>query len=119
MLGSENRTGRGICIWFTGLSGAGKSTSAERLTAHIREAGFVDVEVSEEELRVPFRNAREIMADPMIRAVAMGEWRWICGFDEGGDALLHEIERSLDTYFGGGPLSLTVRAGLVDARSAS
>ena len=39
MLGSENRTGRGICIWFTGLSGAGKSTSAERLTALVRGRG--------------------------------------------------------------------------------
>ena len=39
MLGSENRAGRGVCIWFTGLSGAGKSTTAERLTALVREHG--------------------------------------------------------------------------------
>ncbi len=41
MLGSENRAGRGVCIWFTGLSGAGKSTTAERLTALVREHGRI------------------------------------------------------------------------------
>jgi sulfate adenylyltransferase len=39
MLGSEKQAGHGACIWFTGLSGAGKSTTAERLTALLREHG--------------------------------------------------------------------------------
>lgn len=30
---------RGVTIWFTGLSGAGKSTISERLEAHLRSAG--------------------------------------------------------------------------------
>jgi sulfate adenylyltransferase len=30
---------QGVCIWFTGLSGAGKSTTAELLTAKLLEAG--------------------------------------------------------------------------------
>ena len=33
MPGGKNNAGHGVCIWFTGLSGAGKSTTAERLTA--------------------------------------------------------------------------------------
>ena len=37
--GSENHAGRGVCVWFTGLSGAGKSTTAERLTALLLEDG--------------------------------------------------------------------------------
>ena len=31
--------GRGVCVWFTGLSGAGKSTTAERLTTLLLEHG--------------------------------------------------------------------------------
>ncbi len=30
---------QGVCIWFTGLSGAGKSTTAEVLTVRLQEAG--------------------------------------------------------------------------------
>ena len=32
-------SGQGACVWFTGLSGAGKSTTAEALTACLRERG--------------------------------------------------------------------------------
>ena len=31
---------KGVTVWFTGLSGAGKSTIAERLIALLRESGF-------------------------------------------------------------------------------
>lgn len=33
------KTERGVCLWFTGLSGAGKSTIAEAVTARIQERG--------------------------------------------------------------------------------
>ncbi|MBI4310317.1 MAG: adenylyl-sulfate kinase [Chloroflexi bacterium] len=35
----KNPTERGVTIWFTGLSGAGKSTISEKLEAHLRTAG--------------------------------------------------------------------------------
>ena len=35
-----NDAGHGVCIWFTGLSGAGKSTTADRLTALLQEHGW-------------------------------------------------------------------------------
>ena len=35
----EHSPGRGVCVWFTGLSGAGKSTTAERLTTLLLEHG--------------------------------------------------------------------------------
>ena len=37
--GYEPRHRQGVCIWFTGLSGAGKSTTAEALTAMLMERG--------------------------------------------------------------------------------
>ena len=35
----EHYPGCGVCVWFTGLSGAGKSTTAERLTTLLLEHG--------------------------------------------------------------------------------
>lgn len=37
--GYEPRHRQGVCIWFTGLSGAGKSTTAEALTSMLMECG--------------------------------------------------------------------------------
>lgn len=89
--------------------------SPQTLEAVIANAGFSDVRVVTEEFQLPFGSAREIVADPMLRFVAVPEWRWMAGFDE--DGLLDEIVRMLDTYFGGGPLTLRVHAGLVIARA--
>jgi adenylylsulfate kinase len=36
---TETRTDTGFCLWFTGLSGAGKSTIAELVVAELRERG--------------------------------------------------------------------------------
>ena len=33
--------GRGICIWLTGLSGSGKTTTAMRMRDHVEQAGTV------------------------------------------------------------------------------
>ena len=75
-----------------------------------------DVDVTVEELRLPFRSARELFADPMLRVVAMPEWRWVCGMQPGDEQVLAEAERALETYFASGPLSLTVKAGIAEAR---
>ncbi len=98
---------------------AARYPSGASLAAQVRASGFTQVDVSEEELRLPFRNARELFGDALLRVIAMPEWRWICGMGEGAQELLGEAERTLDTYFGGGPVSLTVRAGVVEARTAS
>ena len=37
--GYEPRHRQGVCVWFTGLSGAGKSTTAEALTSMLMERG--------------------------------------------------------------------------------
>lgn len=82
-----------------------------------RAAGFEDVEVRQEVFRLPFRSAREIFTDPLVRFVGLPEWRWIAGMDQDGARVLEEVERSLEIYFAGGPLSLTVHAGLLEARA--
>ena len=43
--------GRGVCIWLTGLSGAGKSTIAEALAGALREAGHTVAIIDGDALR--------------------------------------------------------------------
>ncbi|MCB9593301.1 MAG: methyltransferase domain-containing protein [Sandaracinaceae bacterium] len=88
--------------------------SASTLEAVIANAGFASVRVKTEEFQLAFGSARDLLADPALRFVAVPEWRWIAGFED--DGLLEEMVRMLDTYFGGGPLSLRVHAGLAIAR---
>lgn len=82
-----------------------------------RAAGFDDVQVEQESFRLPFRSASEVFSDPLVRFIGLPEWRWIAGMDQDGARVLEEVERSLDVYFAGGPLSLTVHAGLLRARA--
>lgn len=91
--------------------------SPQMLAAVIEGAGFSDVQVETEEFHFPLTAAREILTDPALRFVVVPEWRWIAGFGAGDEAILDEVVDRLDTYFGRGPLSLTVRAGLVIARA--
>ena len=80
-------------------------------TEQLTRAGFAPVEVQAVEHKLAFRSARELFADPLVRAVALSEWRWIAGFEPGSDTILDECERALETYFAGHPISLTVIAG--------
>jgi ubiquinone/menaquinone biosynthesis C-methylase UbiE len=93
-----------------------RAPSAASWRNQLTGAGFDDANVHVEEIRLPYRNARELVNDPMLRVVALPEWRWLCGMQPGDEAMLEQVERSLDTYFAGGPLSLTVQVGLVEAR---
>jgi len=89
--------------------------SAQAFANQVRAAGFESVEVEEDLFRLPFRSAREIFDDPLLRFVGLAEWRWVAGLDRAGTDVIEEVERSLDVYFAGGPLSLTVHAGLIKA----
>lgn len=91
--------------------------SAAELEAKVAAAGFRDVAVELEEYQLTFASAADIFTDPAIRFVALPEWRWIAGFADGSERVLEQVQRSLETYFGGGPLSLRVSAGLVTARA--
>jgi ubiquinone/menaquinone biosynthesis C-methylase UbiE len=93
-----------------------RQETPERLSAMAQAAGFDDVTVRVEPFRISFRSAHELFGDPLVRLVALPEWRAVAGFEPGAENVLQEVESSLDTYFGGGPLSLSVRAGLLTAR---
>ena len=94
---------------------AGRYPDPSTLEAVVRAAGFEKVTVKTEEFQLPFGSAAEIFRDPVIRFMALAEWRWIAGFDEGGEQILEQVQRHLDTYFGHGPLSLRVHGALVTA----
>ncbi len=95
---------------------AARQATAQAFANQVRAAGFSDVDVEEDTFRLPFRSAKEVFGDPLLRFVGLPEWRWIAGLDATGAHVLEDVERSLEVYFAGGPLSLTVRAGRVKAR---
>lgn len=82
----------------------------------VRNAGYDDVVVKQEELRLTYRSARDIFDDALIRAIALAEWRWIAGLEPGGEQTIPQVIRALDTYLAGAPVTLTVHAGLVAGR---
>ena len=95
----------------------GRYPTAETFEALFTNAGFEDVRVTSEDFHLTLARATEVLTDPTLRAVGLPEWRWIAGFEADGEAILASLPKTLDTYFGGGPLTLRVRAGLVSARA--
>ena len=89
----------------------GRYPTREAWAEQLAHAGFAPVEVRAYEHRLAFKSARELFADPLVRAVAVSEWRWVAGLEPGSETVLEECERALETYFAAGPVSLTVVAG--------
>ncbi|MEQ9072904.1 MAG: methyltransferase domain-containing protein [Sandaracinaceae bacterium] len=94
---------------------AGRYPAPSTLRAIVESAGFEDVTVRTEDFHLPFESASQVLTDPALRLIAVPEWRWIAGFDSDGSERLRQAEQHLDTYFGGGPLTLRVNAGVVTA----
>ncbi|MCC7539065.1 MAG: methyltransferase domain-containing protein [Deltaproteobacteria bacterium] len=93
--------------------------TAAAAAAMLEAAGFERVGVAVDPFTLPFRSATEIFRDPVVRLVALDEWRWAAGSDEEGERLLGMVERALETYFAG-PFVLTVHAACaVGWRAAS
>lgn len=87
----------------------------EAWAVSLTQAGFAPVEVEAFEHKLAFKTARDLFADPLVRAIAVSEWRWVAGLEAGSETVLEECERALETYFAGGPVSLTVVAGAAQA----
>ena len=97
---------------------ASRYPTRSELARLAESTGFQDVRLRQESFRLSFRSPRELFVDPLMRLIGIPEWRWIAGFEPGGEKILDQMERTCETYFGGGPLSLTVNAGLIAARRA-
>ncbi len=95
---------------------AGQRPTREAWQSQLEAASFEEVLVDEEEVRLPFHNAREVFTDPMLQAIAMPEWRLLSEGQPGRDPILEQIEKRLDTYYGRGPLSLRVQVGIAQAK---
>ncbi len=88
----------------------------EALETELRDAGYEDVVVHCDEFRISFRSAEDMFADRLVQVVGLPLWRELAGDDERADARLARMQRALHTYFAGGALSLTVRAGCAYGR---
>lgn len=91
------------------LALADRHPSAEAVASMIEAAGFERVAVHTDPFTLPFRTAADVFRDPVVRMVALDEWRWAAGADDDADRVLGLVERALETYFAG-PFALTVHA---------
>lgn len=96
---------------------AGRYPAASTIESVVSSAGFADVKVITDRFQLPFGRATEILTDPMMRFVVLPELRWIAGTDDEGARILEQAIDALDVYFGRGPVSVGVVAGLVSARA--
>lgn len=87
------------------------------LEAVAANAGFEDARVITEEFQLPFESAARVFDDPMMRFIGAPTWQWIAGSGADAAKILDEAARTLDTYFGSGPLTVRVNAGLLSARA--
>lgn len=84
----------------------------------MRAAGFRDATCSAEERQLSFRSVSELFMHPLLRAIALPDWRALCGFDRESAERLVEVERVYATYVPKGPVTLRVRLGIIDATRA-
>ncbi|MCS6797244.1 MAG: class I SAM-dependent methyltransferase [Myxococcota bacterium] len=97
---------------------AARYPGAAGLTGAVRAAGFEDVSLEIDDIVLPFRHARALVSDPLARWLGVRDCEQACGAGPEGERLFGDVERTLDVYHGGGPLSLRMHAGLVSARRA-
>jgi len=91
-----------------------RDPTPEELAAAVRAAGFREARVRQDAFRLSFRDVGELFGDRLVEKVALPRWRGACG--DAAEAALPSAARALETYFAGGPLSLTIHAGAVIAR---
>lgn len=94
---------------------AAREPTVEQLEASLRGAGFTRVEVRQETFKLSYRSAAELFGDRLVRLIGLPRWREAAG-EERGEERIAAMQRALDVYHGGGPLSLTVHAGCAVAR---
>lgn len=94
---------------------AAKDPTPAELAAAVRATGFTELEVRHQSYRLTFRTAQQAFADPVLQWVGADRWQALGEQRDDRSELLAEAERRLDTYFAGGPLSLTVEAGIAVA----
>ena len=74
-----------------------------------QSAGFRDVTCAQEERQLSFRTVAELFVHPLIRAIALPDWRALCGFDRESAERLVEVERAFATYVPKGPVTLLTK----------
>ena len=92
-----------------------REPTVEQLETSLRAAGFTRVEVRQETFKLSYRSASELFGDRLVRLIGLPRWREAAG-EERSEERITAMQRALDVYHGGGPLSLTVLAGCAVAR---
>lgn len=85
-------------------------------TALIAEAGFEPLECEVRRFSLLFRSSREFFFAPVIEHGFLKAWKALLPEKDAAQRAFLWVKRALDTYYGGGPINVSVAAGVVTAR---
>jgi len=85
----------------------------------IESAGYSDVRVDVHRFSLLFKSSREFFFAPVIEHGFLQRWKDLTPGGRVMQKVFLTVKRSIDTYLGHGPLSLTVSAGCVVARKGT
>ncbi len=89
----------------------------EALAQRLEAAGFSKVDVQSTHFELVFRTSREFFYAPVIERGPLRQWKAVAGKGPEMQDIFLAVKQAIDTYFGGGPFSVSLVAGLFSATS--
>lgn len=89
----------------------------EALAGRLEAAGFSKVNVQSTHWELVFRTSREFFYAPVIERGPLRQWKAVAGKGPEMQDIFLAVKQAIDTYFGGGPFSVSLVAGLFSAVS--
>lgn len=87
--------------------------------AFFEHLGFDEVTVESMEFSLSFPTGSDVFSDPLVHHIVFKEWEWISQASSQPEQLLSQVQNTLETYFAGQSVPLTLRYGLLQGRRAS
>lgn len=84
----------------------------EAMARQLESAGFAKVDVETTHWELVFRTSREFFYAPVIERGPLRQWKALAGKGPEMQDIFLAVKQAIDTYFGGGPFSVSLVAGL-------
>jgi ubiquinone/menaquinone biosynthesis C-methylase UbiE len=84
----------------------------EAMARQLESVGFTQVDVETTHWELVFRTSREFFYAPVIERGPLRQWKALAGKGPEMQDIFLAVKQAIDTYFGGGPFSVGLVAGL-------
>ncbi|QQR89475.1 MAG: methyltransferase domain-containing protein [Myxococcales bacterium] len=95
---------------------AERYVNKEQFVDFFKALGFEISDVKEHEFSLSFDRPSDLFSDPVVRRVALQEWKWISEVSRDADTLFLNLEQRLKAYFEGQTIPLTLRFITLEAK---